>query len=182
VRTIRNLVTWKHGDHETGSSYYHTSERDRDAISGSKNRFSKLMERRPTLKFCIVLHEFILSGSMAITKPEVVITIRQYEIEIQILHLNIGFWRQESQSNIERHEVMKGSWTMPTWKQEEQETGSSYYYASERDRNAISVSWNRCSSTQKPMDHRPTWSSARVIRSDYDVEISQITHCSWITQ
>ena len=61
------------------------------------------------MKFWLVLHEFFLSGTMPITKPEVVTTMRRNEIEMQICHLNIRFRGRESQWNIDRHEVMFSS-------------------------------------------------------------------------
>ena len=35
------------------------------------------------MKFRLVLHEFTLSGSMATMKPEIIIAVRRYEIEVQ---------------------------------------------------------------------------------------------------
>ena len=43
------------------------------------------------MKFFIVLHEYYLSGCMATKKPEIVITVRWYEIEMQFRRLDIGF-------------------------------------------------------------------------------------------
>jgi hypothetical protein len=39
------------------------------------------------------------------TKPEVVITMRRYEIEMLFWRLDIGFRGRQSRWNIERHEV-----------------------------------------------------------------------------
>ena len=94
------------------------------------------------------------------TKPEVVITMRRYEIEMQFRCLDIGFRGRQSQWNIDRHEVLYSSaWILPIWMHGDHETGSSYNYASVRDRNTISVSRHRFSRTPKSMEHRPTWSS-----------------------
>jgi len=129
IKVIWILLAWKHGNHETGSSYCYASERDRNAILTSKYRFSstpKPMEYRPT-------------------------------------------WSS-----------VKVIWILPTWKHEDHETGSSYYYASVRDRNPNLTSKYRFPWTANSMEHRPTWSSARVIsilstweHCEEDVEISQ---------
>jgi hypothetical protein len=75
------------------------------------------------------------------TKPEVVIAMREYKIEIQFRRLDIDFrWRQ-SPWNIDRHEVLYSSaWILPIWMHGDHETGSSYNYESVQDRNAISTS------------------------------------------
>ena len=39
------------------------------------------------------------------TKPEVVIALSEYKIEIQLWRLEIGFRGSQSQWNIDRHEV-----------------------------------------------------------------------------
>ena len=56
-----------------------------------------------------VLHEFSLSGCMATSKPEVVITMCRYDIEMQFRRLHIGFRGRQSQSNIDRHHVLHSS-------------------------------------------------------------------------
>jgi len=166
------------------------------------------------MKFCIVLHEFYLSGCMATTKPEVVITMRWYALEMQFRRLDIGFRGRQSQWNIDRHDVLYSSawilpiwcmattkpevvitmrryaldmqflrldigfrghqsqwnidrhevlyssaWILPIWMHGDHETGSSYNYASVCVRNAISASRHRFSRTPKTMEHRPTWYS-----------------------
>jgi len=52
------------------------------------------------MKFSVALHEFDLSGTMPITKPEVGITVTRYDIEMQTWRLNIGFRGRESQWNV----------------------------------------------------------------------------------
>ena len=54
------------------------------------------------------------------------------------------------------------TWILPTYMQGDHETGSNYYCASVRDRNAILASKYRFPWTPNSMEHRPTWSSARV--------------------
>ena len=113
------------------------------------------------LQFSDVLLELY---RISTTKPEVVITMRRYEIEMQFRHLDICFRGRQSQWNIDRHQVLYSSaWTLPIWKHGDLETGSSYNYASVRDRNAISASRYRFSSTPKSMEHRPTSSSAWIL-------------------
>ena len=46
---------------------------------------------------------------MAAAKPEVVITMRWYEIEMRFRRLDIGFRGRQSQWNIDRHEVLYSS-------------------------------------------------------------------------
>ena len=129
------------------------------------------------MKFHIVLHEFSLSGCTATTKPEVVITMRRYEIEMRFRRLDIGFRGRQSQWNIDRHEVPYSSaWILPIWMHGDHETGSSYNYASARDRNAISVSRYRFSRTPESMKHRPTWNSAQLCK------ISQYLHARHTTK
>ena len=43
------------------------------------------------------------------TKPEVVITVRRYEIELQFRRLHICFRGRQSQWNIDRHRVLYSS-------------------------------------------------------------------------
>ena len=43
------------------------------------------------MNFCLVLYEFTLSGRMATEKPEVVITMRRGELEMQFFRQVIGF-------------------------------------------------------------------------------------------
>ena len=67
-------------------------------------------------KFCIVQPEFSLSGCTATTEPEVVITMRRNEIEMQFWRQNIGFRASQVQRNIDRHEVMYSSARiLPIW-------------------------------------------------------------------
>ena len=74
---------------EVVNSYNYASVRDRNTISASTYVFedAKVNGTSTDIKFCIVLHEFSLSGSMASSKPEVVITMRRYEIEIRFRRL-----------------------------------------------------------------------------------------------
>ena len=103
------------------------------------------------------MHEFSLSGIMATSKPEVVTTKCQYDIEKQFRRLNIGFRERQSQRNIERQQNMFSSaWILPIWKHGDHETGSSYNYASVWDRNTISASTYMFSRTPKSMEYRPT--------------------------
>jgi len=95
------------------------------------------------MKFSIVLREcvnFSISGCKATTKPEVVMTVLRYEIEMQFPCLCISFLERQSQWNIDRHEIVYSSVrNLPTWMHSDQETGSSYNYASVWGRNAISA-------------------------------------------
>ena len=56
----------------------------------------------------MVLYDFPLSGSMAASKPEVVITMRRNVVEIQFRRLDIGFRGRRSQWNVDRHQVLYG--------------------------------------------------------------------------
>ena len=109
------------------------------------------------MKLYMVLHEFSLHGRISTTEPEVVITVRRYEIEMQFWRLNIGFRGRQIRWNIDRHEVLYNSGRiLPIWTHGDHETGSSYYYASVRDRNAILSSKYRFLWTPNPMEQRPT--------------------------
>jgi hypothetical protein len=112
-------------------------------------------------------HEVLYSSArilpnldMTTTKPEVVITMRRCEIEMQFWCLNIGFRARQIQWNIDRHEVLYiSARILHIWMHGDHGTGSSYYNASERDRNAISASKYRFSCTPSPTGHRLTRSS-----------------------
>ena len=111
------LPIWKHGDLETGSSFYHASERHRNAISVSRYVFedAKVNGTSTDVEFCIVLHELSISGSMATSKPEIVFTMRRNEIEVRFRRLDICFRGRQTQWNIDRHQVSYSSaWILPT--------------------------------------------------------------------
>jgi len=106
---------------------------------------------------------------METTKPETFSTMRQNEIEMPFWRLNIGLWGRQSQWNIDQYPVMFSSaWILPIWNHDDHKTGSSYNYASVRDcSNANMASKYRFSRTGKPLEHRTTWSSIKVISSSY---------------
>jgi len=65
----------------------------------------------------------------------------------------------KTQKQAEHLLIISFTWTSGIVPNTDKETGSSYNYASVRDRNAISASIYRFSKTPKSMEHRPTWSS-----------------------
>ena len=84
------------------------------------------------------------------------------DIEMQFRRLDIGFRGRQSRRNIDRDQNMFSSaLILPIWKHGDHETGSSYNYASVRDRNRISASTYMFSRTPKSIEHRPTSSYAR---------------------
>ena len=107
-----------------------------------------------------VPYKLCLPGSRAATKQEVVMTTHRNEIEMQFWRLNIGFRARQLQRNIDRHEVMYSSARiLHIWMHGDHGTGSSYYYASERDRNAILASKYKLPWTPNSTERRPTRSS-----------------------